>query len=140
MYHCRFETTDPDIQTCDCQTRCLSTGKRIPVTRKWFEDFGLSVRTSNILHNVSPHDMGSMLLWSLRYAMGRRSTAPDDVAGCVQRYWSLSDDAHRRFLFRDLHEEFERAFRCGDHRNLGDRCDVETWARLLFWMRDRVPV
>lgn len=84
---------------------------------------------------IASSDVGALLLWSLRYAMGRRSTAPGDVADCIRRYWHLSDEAHRGFLLRDLREEFERAFRTGGHEMLGDNCDVETWASLLFWMQ-----
>lgn len=85
------------------------------------------------------HDIGSMLLWSLRYALGRRSTAPGSVAQCIQRYWHLSDDAHRGYLFRDLVQEVRRAWHGCMPEVLGDECDRWTWIHLLWWMRDRLP-
>lgn len=50
MYHCRFNTTDPDVRACDCQTWCLATNKRVAGGgADWFDEHGLSVRTVLLL-------------------------------------------------------------------------------------------
>jgi hypothetical protein len=79
-------------------------------------------------------DLGILLLHSLRYSLGRRSTAPDTTAELICRYWRHTGDAHRALLRRDLREEIERAWRCVDPRLLGDECDRQTWCALWFWM------
>jgi hypothetical protein len=84
--------------------------------------------------DIAPEDVGTLLLHSLRYSVGRRSTAPSTTSGLIRCYWHLTDDAHRALLIRDLHEELERAWRLGDARLLGDECDRRTWHALLAWM------
>jgi hypothetical protein len=84
---------------------------------------------------MTPHDLGILLLHSLRYSVGRRSTAPSTTASLIRCYWRQTDDAHRALLLRDLTEEIERAWRLGDARLLGDECDRRTWHALLAWMR-----
>ena len=89
---------------------------------------------------MSPRDLGILLLHSLRYSVGRRSTAPSATAGLIYRYWGDCEPLYRAPLLRDLREEFERAWRLGDPRLLGDECDRQTWAELLIWMHAQQAV
>jgi hypothetical protein len=83
---------------------------------------------------VTKHDLGTLLLHSLRYSVGRRSTAPSTTADLIRRHWGDCEPQARVLILRDLREEFDQAWRCGDPRLLGDECDRRTWAELLIWM------
>ena len=69
-------------------------------------------------------DLALLLVYAFRYALGRRSSAPSDVAGMVLRY-------------RHALEPWEVAQICEDatraiHTNTaGDPCDVRTWQALI---------
>ena len=80
--------------------------------------------------------LGRLLLSDLRYSMGRCSTAPHSCSEGIRQLWHMCDDAHRRFMLRDLREQFEMWERT-DRKCpgvLGDDCDVQTWSELLAWM------
>ncbi len=122
----------PDSCSVPCILTRGHTGPHVPLFKSTFVRQPVSVLALPV--PPSPHDLGTLLLFSLRYALGRRSSAPSDVADMVRRYWGAADTAHRGFLLRDLREGFERAFRLGDGSDLGDECDRQTWAALLIWM------
>lgn len=85
---------------------------------------------------VDRHELGILLLQSLRYALGRRSTAPGETADMIKTYWQNIEPQFRGFLLRDLREEIERHERSPGLGVLGDSCDERTWRDLLTWMLD----
>jgi hypothetical protein len=69
-----------------------------------------------------------MLLFSFRYALGRRSTAPTTVEGWLVQYAHVLEVWHRRQIVDDI----EGAMKAGW---AGDECDRETWRRVAERMR-----
>lgn len=74
-----------------------------------------------------------LFLYALRYAMGRRSAAPSDVANAIKEHWPNLCQQAKTFIRRDLSEEIERDDRCREtgSKILGDDCDRQTWDSLL---------
>ncbi len=87
--------------------------------------------------NLSPEELGTILAYSMRYAMGRMTFAPSEVAELIRRIWPVLGYKQKFILFRDLCEQFRRAWDAGDARCLGMECDAQTWASLLIWMYAR---
>jgi len=65
-----------------------------------------------------------LLLHSVRYAVGRRSTAPSTTADLVRRYWRLLLPEQVAQIVREIREE----------RYLGDECDARTWTEMCEWL------
>jgi hypothetical protein len=84
-------------------------------------------------------NIGRLLLNDLRYSMGRCSTAPHSCSEGIRQLWHMCDAAHRRFMLRDLREQFEMWERTDRQCPgvLGDDCDVQTWSELLAWMKEQ---
>lgn len=81
-----------------------------------------------------------ILLYAMRYTLGRRSTAPSDVADEVRSAWKALSPECRRILQRDLSAEIKRDDESraagSKYRPLGDDCDRATWLALRNWMAD----
>lgn len=79
---------------------------------------------------LTPDAAWPLLLHSVRYAVGRRSTAPSTTADLVRRYWRLLTREQVAQIVREIREE----------KYLGDSCDVATWTELCEWLeRQTVP-
>jgi hypothetical protein len=76
----------------------------------------------------------------MRYALGRMSTAPGDVADAIRSEWPQIAPNVREMMQEELTSEIERD---GSSRArprawvhpLGHDCDRDTWVELLGWMR-----
>ena len=77
---------------------------------------------------VGRQTLSRLLLWSTRYAMGRRSTAPVEVASLVVVLGDYLEDDDRATILRD----YEEALR---HGELGDPCDAREWAAMAGAIR-----
>jgi hypothetical protein len=79
---------------------------------------------------LTPDAAWPLLLYSVRYAVGRRSTAPSTTVDLVRRYWRLLLPEQVAQIVREIREE----------KYLGDSCDVATWTELCEWLeRQTVP-
>ena len=72
-----------------------------------------------------------VLVYSVRYAMGRKSTAPSDVAEIVKKNWGKIRKETQAQIMREVKE----AIRLADDKCslLGDKCDHDTWVALVTW-------
>ena len=67
-------------------------------------------------------DFGSVCIFALRYAMGRRSYAPSTVIGFVTRNFEGFDIVDLKVMVKDI-KDYDRTYK-GD---FGDECDKRDW-------------
>jgi len=82
--------------------------------------------------NVTSSELGTMLIYAERYAMGRSTAAPTEVCDLIRKYWNKLDKNDRECLVRDVNTAIERG------RPLGMSCDAVVWKDLAAWMRTLV--
>lgn len=70
-----------------------------------------------------------MLLYSVRYAMGRCSTAPSNVASMMRCYREALTVHQEDRIRAEITEELRRCEESGT--TLGDACDHDTWTKLV---------
>lgn len=77
---------------------------------------------------VSSEDLGTLLLCSMRYALGRRSYIVGYVASMIVEYLPLVSTSDVGIMTRELHDEINRAEENG--KTLGDKQDHAVWWKL----------
>ena len=77
---------------------------------------------------VSPDDLWTMLLSTVRYAMGRQTYIVGLTCDMVRRYGGSLTFEQTAQIGREIREEVERAERLG--RTLGADFDHREWVRL----------
>lgn len=82
---------------------------------------------------IEPRDLGTLLVCSVRYSIGRRTYMPSLVADHVMRYWRDLDAGSRATLLRDVEEAIRD--HDGGLPSLGDACDETVWRDLEAFMR-----
>ena len=65
----------------------------------------------------------NMIMWSFRYALGRRTGAVIDVIDHLKMYW----EQLRPFTQDQIQHEIRRAI---EMRMAGDECDIEKWREI----------
>jgi hypothetical protein len=66
----------------------------------------------------------NILFFAMRYALGRKTCAPEIVVGKIEELWQSIRPYTREMMHREIsHAIF--------HGVAGDPCDVETWSRVL---------
>jgi hypothetical protein len=74
--------------------------------------------------DLKPWELGALLHYSMRYAMGRFTYAVDDVTRFIREHWNDISDDDRRNIATELEREVrERA-------NIGDPWQRELWTKL----------
>jgi hypothetical protein len=81
---------------------------------------------------LTADQLGLMMLQSVRYALGRRTSAPGNTKTAVTCAWSAIPKRWQDCIDRDVRGEIERAECAGN--TVGDRCDHETWVDLRDWI------
>ena len=76
---------------------------------------------------IESSDLWPLLMSTVRYAMGRRSTAPSMAIECVQRYARHLEPEQLAQIASEIRQE----------RYLGDECDVRAWHGLAEWIESR---
>ena len=71
-------------------------------------------------HKVSGPELATMLMFSFRYALGRRSTAPSAVADLLRTYGHVLPPWQRDQIANDIRIAIRDGF-------AGDTCDERTW-------------
>lgn len=66
----------------------------------------------------------NMLMWSFRYALGRRTGAVDDVVNHLKMYWNGLEEQTRE----QIKDEIKTAI---NQNNAGSMCDVDSWKEIL---------
>ena len=80
------------------------------------------------------NSLGVICIFSLRYALGRRTYAPGLVVSYVKQRWFDLDEKDRRLMctqfVRDIHQAIDMG--CA-----GDKCDIDTWTSFAEWLTER---
>jgi hypothetical protein len=61
-----------------------------------------------VITNLSDNDELTVYLYALRYAMGRRTAAPDDVSQAIRSHWAEFHPTTKSLILRDLKYEIDR--------------------------------
>lgn len=77
---------------------------------------------------MSHRDDAAVLIFATRYALGRKTLAPSIVKSALVRHQKALSAADADILIRDIEAQAEHGY--------GDRCDEETWADTLGWLRE----
>lgn len=83
--------------------------------------------------SVDPNTLWCLLLYTVRYAMGRMSSAPSDAADWVRYYRKHLDQSQIDQIADEVEKELQRCISRGTL--LGHQCDHETWTRLVADLR-----
>lgn len=84
---------------------------------------------------LADNDTWFVLCMGVRYAIGRQSYAVGLTCDFVRNHWDEIPPRWRALIFKDVHEEIERADR-GDSL-LGMAMDDEEWRKLDAWMQEK---
>ena len=87
------------------------------------------------MKEISQDDLETMVVCTVRYALGRRSYVVGDVAGIVRWSWSDLRPGIRSVVLRDVSEAVERAEAGGS--TVGMQMDHDVWVLLRSWMREK---
>lgn len=81
---------------------------------------------------MTPADLGALLHYAMRYAMGRYTYAVDDVTRMLREQWASITDSDRRQISLDLIREIERHEYRGE--TIGDERHHKQWRNLRDFM------
>jgi len=74
--------------------------------------------------NITESELQTLIIFSLRYALGRRTAAVTDCSLLIIKYWNKLDDWAKELIKKEIKEAVRR--------NLaGDECDVNEWNAIL---------
>lgn len=77
-------------------------------------------------------DTGAIIIFALRYCVGRRSYAPSLVIEWVKRHWNVISPLDQAIIYRDLKDDF------GSEREMGDDCDLARWLEFRDWIESKI--
>lgn len=77
---------------------------------------------------LTPEEIQILLLYAMRYTMGRATYAVGEMCGLIQDQWPNIPPATRSLLLRDLKSEVQ------SDRPLGHDFDRRNWESLLEFM------
>lgn len=77
-------------------------------------------------------ELGTLLVCSVRYSIGRKSYMPSIVADNVRRHWRDLENGARQAIRQDVADAI-RDHEAG-YRSLGWDCDQKTWRDLAAFM------
>jgi hypothetical protein len=85
---------------------------------------------------VNPRDMWLLLINSVRYSMGRQTSAVADTCEIVRRHYKSLEGWQIAQIAREIREELDRAERKLVYRNgfLGAECDHKDWTALAEFL------
>lgn len=78
---------------------------------------------------MSGRDDAAVLIFATRYALGRRTSAPNIVGEALRRHSDWLSHGDVQALIRDIEDQAALGY--------GDKCDQETWLSTLSWLRAR---
>jgi len=83
--------------------------------------------------SIEPNTLWCLLLYSMRYALGRMSSSPSDVSDWIRAYRKHLSPQQIEQIAEEVETELRHAERQG--RFLGMECDHQTWSRLVADLR-----
>lgn len=81
---------------------------------------------------VSQHDLDFLMMCSLRYCMGRMSTAPSEFQDIAKKLVVSMSAQSRAIMLRDVTEELHKKEAFG--HKLGAACDHKSWQEFQLWL------
>lgn len=84
---------------------------------------------------VNNRHLWIMVTGYVRYAMGRRSTAPSEAEEMTRTYWHAFADVEQAQLREEIRREVQHDDAHPGH--LGHECDRRLWRALLAWCEAR---
>lgn len=81
---------------------------------------------------MRPSDLGALLHYAMRYAMGRYTYAVDDVTRMIRENWRAITDNDRMQIAADLDREVRRVEAAGGE--LGGEYEHRLWRELRDWV------
>lgn len=87
---------------------------------------------------VRDKDLAWMLLATVRYSLGRRSTAPAMASDLVKHYGRKIPIDDLSQIGKEIRLEIARAHADYARQYVGDKCDHAIWVALRDWVGDTV--
>ena len=92
--------------------------------------------------NLSKPQVDFVFVYTFRYCLGRRTSAPTDCADLLIEHWANISEGSRKIIQRELEQAFtedDRARALGSsYKPLGDLCDRREWERVRkLWNADQ---
>jgi len=88
------------------------------------------------MKQISQDDLETMVVCTVRYALGRRSYVVGDAAGIVRWSWDDLRPGIRGVVLRDVDDAIGRAE--GSASTVGMQMDHDVWVLLRGWMREKI--
>jgi hypothetical protein len=84
---------------------------------------------------ITQDDLFTVVVALVRYSLGRRSYVVGQACDLVKHYGPMLAPGELEVVRRDIAEELNRT----ESRNatLGDKCDHESWKRLVAWIEQQ---
>lgn len=77
-------------------------------------------------------DFQSLILYAMRYALGRKTFAVSDVAEMIEDHMQELSKSTMELMVRDIEKE-------GERHNLGMEMDKKIWMNLVVKLKGRLP-
>lgn len=65
-----------------------------------------------------------LILYSFRYALGRRTYAVSEVADHIVQKWHILPEFYKEQIVKDIEQAIE-------HNLAGDECDINSWLKVV---------
>lgn len=82
---------------------------------------------------ISTADLRTLLLCSIRYALGRCSYITFEIGEMLERYFPLFDKDQQLFFIKEIEEELVRHEQLG--KDCGQKMDHKMWSDLAMTLR-----
>lgn len=73
---------------------------------------------------MDAYELGSLLVYAMRYALGRQTYAVNDVCGAIRKHWPRLLDREKGVIKRDIREWLE------PHKYYSSS-DINEWSSIL---------
>ena len=83
--------------------------------------------------SVDSNTLWCLLLYSMRYALGRMSSSPSDVSDWIRRYRKHLTPRQIEQIAEEVETELQLCER--QNRLLGHQCDHDVWTKLVKDLR-----
>lgn len=84
------------------------------------------------MNHINTETLSGLLIYSVRYALGRRSYAVSDVCEAVERHLCDAKKGTANIIAKDVRDELNAAH--GRGCQLGDPMGDARWRELLAWL------
>lgn len=85
---------------------------------------------------ISANEMWTLLMCSLRYAMGRRSYVTTEISEMLFRHFDMLTEAQQLQVVKEILQELRMCQEAG--RTLGDQMDHDMWSRTASDLYKRI--